>query len=97
MENFGVGVDRAVGLVAKEVVATYAATSAGFGQVGGVTLEVHDHVTGAIADGGIGVGRSIIQELNGCVMFFLRCFRLLESNGADGNEHGRVDEDIVIE
>ena len=53
MENFGVGVDRAVergvgdwwivrisGLVAKEVLATYAAASSGFGKVGCVTVEV---------------------------------------------------------
>ena len=73
VENLEYGVDRFVerrvsdrwlgrvgGLVAKEVVATYAATSAGIGKVGGVTVEVQDHVTGAVADSGVGVGRSII-------------------------------------
>ena len=73
MENIGDGVDRAVergvgdrwlgrasGLVAKEVMFTYAAASAGFGKVGGVTVEVQDHVTGSIADVRVGVGRSII-------------------------------------
>ena len=73
VEDIGDGVDRAVerevserwlgrvsGLVAKEIVVTNAAASAGFGNVGGVTVEVQDHVTGAVADGGIGVGHSII-------------------------------------
>ena len=39
---------------------TYAAASAGFGKVGGVTVEVQDHGTGSIADVRVGVGRSII-------------------------------------
>ena len=73
VENLGDGVDRAVergvhdrwigrvnGLVSKELVATYAAVRSGFGKVGGVTVEVQDHVTGAVSDGGVRVGRSII-------------------------------------
>ena len=48
-------------MVAKEVVATYADASAGFEKLGGVTVEVQDHVTGAVADGGVGVGHSIIE------------------------------------
>ena len=47
--------------------ATDAATSAGFGNVGSVTVEVQDHVTGTISDGGVWVGHSIIEEPNGCV------------------------------
>ena len=34
-------------------------------------MEVKDHVTGAVLDGGVGVGRSIKQEPNGCVTVFL--------------------------
>ena len=54
--------------------ATNTAASAGFRKVGVVTVEVQDHVTGAVADGGVGVGRSIIQEPNGCVTGFLHSF-----------------------
>ena len=36
------------GFVANEIVATDAAASSGFGKVGGVTVEVQDHVTGVI-------------------------------------------------
>ena len=65
---------RVSGFVAKEIVATNAAASSGFGKVGGVTVEVQDHVTGAISYGGVWVGRSIIEEHNGCVTGCLCCF-----------------------
>ena len=65
---------RVSGFVSKEIVATNAAASTGFGKVGGVTVEVQDHVTGAISDGGVWVGRSIIEEPNGCVTGCLCCF-----------------------
>ena len=81
VEDLGDGMDKAVergvsarwlgrvsGLVAKEIVATDAVASAGFVKVGGVTVEVQDHVTGALSDGGVRVGRSIIEEPNGCFM-----------------------------
>ena len=103
VNNLGYGVDRAVdrgvggrwlgrvsGLVNKELVATYAAASAGFGKVGGVTVELQYHVTGAVADGGVGVGRSIFEEPNGGVAVFLRCFRLF------GNKHSRVNGDSIV-
>ena len=88
---------RVSGLVAKEILATNAAASAGFGKVGGVNLEVQDHVTGAVSDGGVRVGRSIIEDTNGCVMGCLHCLRLLGRDGANGNEHGWVNRDSVVE
>ena len=110
VEDIGDGIYRAVerrvserclgrvsGLVAKEIVSTDTAASAGFGKVGSVTVEVQDHFTGALVDGGVWLGHSIIEEPNGCVTFFLRCFRLLVSNGADGNENARVDSNRVVE
>ena len=63
-------IGRVSGLVAKQVVATGASASAGFGNVEGVTVEVQVHVTGAVADGGVGVGRCITEDPSGCVMFF---------------------------
>ena len=65
---------RVSGFVAKEIVATYAAACARFRKVGGVTVEVKDHVTGAISNGGVWVGRRIIEEPNGCVTGCFRCF-----------------------
>ena len=85
VEVLGDGIDRAVergvserwigrvsGLVAKEIVATDTAASAGFRKVGDFTVEVQDHVPGAISDGGVRVGRSIIEYPNGCVTGCLR-------------------------
>ena len=66
--------DRVSGFVAKEIVATNAAASARFRKVGDVTVEVQDHVTGVISDGGVWVGRRIIEKPNGCVTSCLRCF-----------------------
>ena len=87
---------RVSGFFAKEIVATYMAASSGFGKVVGVNVEVQDHVNGAILDGGVWVGRSIIEEPNGCITGCLHCFRLLGSNGDDGNDSGRVDSDGVV-
>ena len=60
--------------VAKEIVATNAAASAGILKEGGITMEVQDHVTGVISDGGVWVGRRVIEEPNGCVTGCLSCF-----------------------
>ena len=69
VEYLGDGMDRSVervvrerwigrvsGLISKEILATDAAARAGFGKLGVVTVEVQDHVTGAISDGGVWVG-----------------------------------------
>ena len=87
VEDLGDSMDRAVErgvserwlvrvsvLVAKEIVATDAAASAWFGKVGGVTVEVQDHVTDAVSDGGVRVGRSILEEPKSFVTGCLRCF-----------------------
>ena len=87
---------RVSGFFAKEIVATNTAASARFGKVGGTTVEVQDHVTRAISDGVVWVGRSIIEETNGCFTGCLRCFCLMGSVGADGNKHGRVNSDGVV-
>ena len=63
-----------IGFVAREIVATDAVASSEFGNVGGVTVKVQDHVTGVISDGGVGVGRRLIEEPNGCVTGCLCCF-----------------------
>ena len=59
-------------------------------------MEVQDHVNCAIFDGGVLLGRSIIKEPNCCVTGCLRCFQLLGNDGANSNEHGRVDRDSVV-
>ena len=58
---------------------------------------MQDHDTGVISDGGVWVGRRIIEDPNGCVTGCLCCFGLLGRNGVDSNKHGRVDSDGVVE
>ena len=87
---------RVSGFVAKEIVDTDAAVSTGFGKVGGITVEVQYHVTGVISDGGVWVGRRIIEEPNGCVTGCLCCFLCLGRDGSNGNEHGRVDRNDLV-
>ena len=60
-------------------------------------MEVKEHITGVISDGGVWVGRHIIEEPNGCVTGCLCCFGFLGRDGADGNEHGRVNSNGVGE
>ena len=60
-------------------------------------MEVQDHVIGIISDGGVWVGRRIIEEPNGCVTGCLCCFGFLGRDGADGNGHDRVNRDGVLE
>ena len=59
-------------------------------------MEVQEHVTGVISDGGVWEGRRIIEEPNGCITVCLRLLQLLGSNGANGNNHGRVDSDSLV-
>ena len=109
VEDLGDSMDRTVerrvrerwlgrfnGFFSKEIVATDAAVIARFGKVGGVTVEVQDHATEAISDGGVWVRGNIIEDPNGCVTGCLRCFRFLGSDGDDGNENGRVDINVVV-
>ena len=59
-------------------------------------MEVQDHVTGVISDGGVWVERRIIDEPNGFVTGCLHSFLLLGRDGANGNKHGRVNSDGVV-
>ena len=65
---------RVSGFSAKKIVATDAAASAGSGKVGGVTVEVQDHVTDAISDSGVWVEYHIIEKPDGFVTGCLLCF-----------------------
>ena len=100
VENIGDGVDRAVergvgdrwigrvsGLVAKELVATYADAGSGLGNLGDITVEMQDRVTGAVADSGVGVGHIIIWEPNGGVTVF---FALLSIVGKQWRQWQRA-------
>ena len=48
--------------VTQKIVSTSAATGSRFGEVGGVTVNVEDHVTGGIPDRGVGVRGVVIEQ-----------------------------------
>ena len=48
--------------VTQEIVSTSAAAGSRFGEVGGVAVNVEDHVTGGIPDGGTGVRGGVIEQ-----------------------------------
>ena len=48
--------------VTQEIVPTSAAAGSNFGEVGGVAINVEDHVTGGIPDRGVGVRGGVFEQ-----------------------------------
>ena len=48
--------------VTQKIVSTSAAAGSRFGEVGGVTVNLEDHVTGSIPDCGVGVRDGVIEQ-----------------------------------
>ena len=53
-------------------------------------MDVQDHVSGIIADGGIRIGRGVVEEPNELIVGLLGGSILLRVNGADCNKHGEI-------
>ena len=73
-----------------------AAAGTRFGEVGGVAVNVEDHVTGGITDCGVGVRGGIIKQPQDVGVGLFRDFCLLCRNGAEGGEHGRVERNQIV-
>ena len=50
-------------MIKKEKIASYAAACLGCREIGSITMDVKDHVTGMEANDGVGVGSTIIEEV----------------------------------
>ena len=61
-----------------------------FGEILSVGVEGKDHVTGAVADGGVGMGSHVVQELMAGIENGLGAIGLLRGDGAEGSGKGRV-------
>ena len=62
---------------AKEVVAAGPAVGLGGGEVGGVAVDVEDHVTRVIANDRVWMGRHVVEELVDSLSCFFCWFSLL--------------------
>ena len=85
------------GNVTQKIVSTSAAAGSRFGEVGGVAVNVEDHVTGGITDFGVGVRFGVIKQPQGIVIGLLRAFCLLCRHGDEGGEHGGVVGNIIVQ
>jgi hypothetical protein len=72
------------GTVAQVVVASGSGAGISFREVGGIAVNVEDHVTGMVADGSIGVGSTVVQELGGCGHGGSGALALLGCKGSNG-------------
>ena len=76
---------------------TSAAEGSRFGEVGGVTVNVEEHVTGSITDCGVGVRDSVIMQPQGVCVCLFCAFCFLCRNGAGGGKHGGVDRKRIVQ
>jgi hypothetical protein len=57
----------------------------GFRQVGGITVDMEDHSTGMVSEGGIGIGWTIVEGLGECLgCWLLWCLGLVQRLGCRG-------------
>ena len=73
-----------------------AAASFGLGEVGSVAVDDEDHVAGTIGNDGVGMGRSVVQELFHLGEGLLGGIGLLRGNGAERGEHSEVNGARII-
>ena len=109
-EDFGEGMDSAVGdngwrwgkhgvnrTWPKEVNTGSTAACVFFGEIGGIAVEMENHVTGEIADFGVRVGVRVVKGIDDLVHGVFCRFGLGRGNGPKGNQHGEIDGDHIVE
>ena len=80
-----------VTVITKPEEATTVGTGFGFGAVGGITVDVEDHVAGSITDGSIGMSGSIVEEVGSGISSSFGANGLGRGQSTQGWEHGIVD------
>ena len=83
--------------IADKIMPTGAASGMGRGKVQDVAVDVDNHFTCVVLNGGVGIGIGIIEEPQGCIVVLFGGLRLLGREGAKGDEHGGIYGDGVIE
>ena len=88
---------RVGGPVAEEVVAAGTASGFWLRKVGGVTVDVQDHVAGVVADGRVWMRGGVIDQPKDGAVGVLGGFGLLGCEGAKSDLHGWVDGNGIIQ
>lgn len=83
-------------MIAQEIVASVAAASIGKDKVGGIRVDMQDHVAGMIPKDGGGVGGRIVQQHLASAHSFLGGGGLGTTNLVDGCEHRGVNSARVV-
>ena len=82
---------------AEEEDATGTGTCFAFREVRGVTVDVEHHPAGGVADRGIWMGGTVVEELSDGLSSGFSAFRLGRRKSAKGNKHGGVNGTSVVE
>jgi hypothetical protein len=72
-------------------------TGFGFREVRGVIVDVDNHPAGGVADCGIWMGGTVVEELRNGLSSGFSAFRLGRRKSAKGNKHGGVNGTSVVE
>ena len=83
--------------VTQKIVSTGVATGSRFGEVGGVAVNVEDHVTGGITDCDVRLCGGVIKQPQGFGVGLFCSFCLLCRNGAEVGEHDGVDRNRILQ
>ena len=83
--------------VTQKIVSTSAAAGMRSREVGGIAVNLEDHVTDGITDCGVRVRGGVIKQPQGVGVGLFYAFCLLCRNGAEGGEHGGVDRNRIVQ
>ena len=92
----GWGFERVGEWVAKEEIAAGARSRLLFGQVRGVAVDMEDHAAGVVAEHGVGMGGTVVEELRDCDCGGFGAICLCGGERSEGNKHGAVDGAGVV-
>ena len=88
---------RIFGEGAEEEDATGTGTGFGFREARGVTVDMENHPAGGVADRGIWMDGTVVEELGDGLSSGFSAFRLGRRKGSKGNKHGGVDGASIVE
>ena len=91
--------DREVvmGYPSKEEMATDSAAGRRFIEIGGIAMDVEDHVRSTEANGGIGVSGTVVKEVCNRKVGVLGGTCLFVGNGAERHKDGDIDTAGIVE